>query len=113
MISIANNDIENQFKLVSNQSKVGLNMLENFNINPSKTNETILLIDGHFFYEKSKALTKILLALPKYRLVGKMLNLFPNKISDFFYGLFSKHRKKFIKNDCRMPNKHIREKFIL
>lgn len=113
MIYIANNDTENQFKLVSNQSKFGLKILENFNISPLKINETILLIDRQYFYEKSEAFIKILLVLPKYRVIGKILKFIPKNISDYFYNIISHFRKKIIKNNCTVPNKNIKEKFIL
>ena len=113
MIFIARNDFNNQFKLVSNQSEIGLKVLKNLNIKPSKADETIILIEENNFYYKSVAISKILLVLPKYKLLGKILKYFPKRISDFFYSLFSNHRKKFIKNNCKIPNEYIRKKFIL
>lgn len=113
MIFIAINDTKNQFKLVSNQSKLGLKVLENFNVNPSKANETVLLIDSQCLYEKSEAFIKILLVLPKYRIIGKILKLIPKNISDYFYSIISYYRKKIIKNSCAVPSKNIREKFVL
>ncbi len=113
MIFIANNDTKNQFKLVSSQSKMGLNILEHFDINPSKVNETILLIENKHYYEKSEAVIKILLALPKYITIGKILKLIPQKISDNFYSIVAQYRKKIIKKSCTLPSKDIREKFVL
>lgn len=110
---LAKNDTNNCFKFVSNHSDFGIELLENHKIKGMEKS-TIILIDKENIYTKSMAIKKILLKIPKYRIIGLLLFLIPKKVSDWFYDFISNRRKGIVKNnDCEIPTPEIRKKFIV
>ncbi len=113
ILSLAKNDTGNAFKFVSNSSDFGKGLLKKFQIQGLEQS-TIVLIENNDTYTRSLALRRILLKIPKCRMVGFSLFLIPKKISDLLYDFISKYRNRFIKNsDCEIPTSEIRKKFIL
>lgn len=110
---IAKNDTNNSFMFVSNRSDFGKNILGKFQIIGLEYS-TLVLVCGESMYTRSLAIKKIFLGIPKFRMIGLFLSLFPRKISDIAYDVIAKHRKRFIKNKaCEIPSSDVRKKFIL
>ena len=109
----AKNDTNNCFKFVSNHSVFGIELSEKHKIKGMEKS-TIILIEKEIVYTKSLAIRKILLKIPKYRILGSLMFLIPNRVSDCLYGFISKHRKRIVNNDyCEIPISEIKEKFML
>lgn len=110
---LAKNDTNNCFKFVSNHSDFGIELLENHKIKGMEKS-TIILIHKENIYTKSIAIKKILLKIPKYRIIGLFLFLIPKKVSDWFYDFISNRRRRILKNNyCEIPPSEIRKKFIM
>lgn len=109
----AKNDTNNCFKFVSNHSVFGTELLEEHKIKGMEKS-TIILTEKKIVCTKSVAIRKILLKIPKYRILGSLMFLIPNEVSDWFYDFISNRRKRIVKNnDCEIPTHEIRKKFIL
>ncbi len=111
---IAKNDIVNQFIFVSSLSELGKNLLTQYNI-IGLEQETIILVDNknHVFI-KSQAIKRILIKIPKFRILSYLIYLFPKRLMDYFYMTISKRRKQILKTkNCKIPSLEIRQKFIL
>ena len=113
LMTIAKKDKNDVFLFVSNLSDLGVNLLLKYKI-IGLEKSTIILIENHNIYIKSSAIKKILLNLQYYNILGKLMFLFPKKISTYVYDIISINRNKIIKNsDCKIPNYRIRRKFIM
>jgi len=113
LMTIAKKDKNDVFLFVSNLSDLGVNLLLKYKI-IGLEKSTIILIENHNIYIKSSAIKKILLNLQYYNILGKLMFLFPKKISNYVYDIISINRNKIIKNsDCKIPNYRIRRKFIM
>jgi len=111
---IANNDKYNNFIFVSNLSEFGIKLLLKHNIDGLEKTTILLLENKNEIYTKTIAIRRIALKLPYYKIFGYLMFLFPKKLADYMYDLFSKNRKMIIKNDiCEIPNVEIRNKFIM
>lgn len=109
----AKNDTRDKLKFVSNLSDFGMGLLSKHKINGLESSTIIFLEDEKKIFIKSVAIRSILLRLPFYKLIGHLMFLFPQKITDFIYDFISRNRKKIIKNStCEIPNIEIRRKFI-
>ena len=113
LMTIAKKDKNDIFIFVSNLSDLGVSLLLKYKI-IGLERSTIILIENHNIYIKSSAIKKILLNLQYYNILGKLMFLFPKKISNYVYDIISTNRDKIIKNsDCKIPNSRIRRKFIM
>jgi len=112
VMMIAKNDKNNYFTFVSSLSEFGADLIsKNKIIGLEKT--TIILIENQRIHTKSLAIRNILLKIPSYRIVGYLMFLFPQKISDYVYDFVSINRKRILKNKpCEIPDSDIKEKFI-
>ena len=110
---IAKRDFNNHYIYVSNQSVLGEFLLNDFDI-VDITSKTIILFDSNKVYIKSTAIRNIFLNLPRFRILGYLMLLFPKTLSYAMYDLMSKIRKRIVKaNHCQIPNDNIRNKFVL
>lgn len=110
---IARNDKGNNFKFVSNLSDFGENLLKNFQIEGLEQS-TIILIEQRNYYTKSLAIKKILLKIPYFKILGCLMFLIPQKVSNWFYDFISKRRNRIVKNNvCKIPTLEVRKKFII
>lgn len=113
LMTIAKKDKNDIFLFVSNLSNLGVNLLLKYKI-IGLDESTIILIENHNIYIKSAAIKRILLNLKYYNILGKLMFLFPEKISNYVYDIISINRDKIIKNsDCKIPDSRIRRKFIM
>lgn len=113
LMTIAKKDKNDIFLFVSNLSNLGVNLLLKYKI-IGLEESTIILIENHNIYIKSAAIKRILLNLKCYNILGKLMFLFPEKISNYVYDIISINRDKIIKNsDCKIPDSRIRRKFIM
>jgi predicted DCC family thiol-disulfide oxidoreductase YuxK len=113
LMKIAKKDKKDVFLFVSNISDLGLNLLIKYKI-IGLEKSTIILIENHNIYIKSSAIKKILLNLQYYNILGKLMFLFPEKISNYIYDIISINRAKILQNsDCKIPSSKIKRKFII
>ena len=109
----AKNDVNNCFKFISNNSDFGKGLLQKIQI-LGLEQSTIVLIENDNTFTRSSAIWRILLKIPKYRMLGFSLLLIPKKVSDWFYDFISNRRKRIVNNnDCEIPTLEMRKKFIL
>ena len=113
LMTIAKKDKNDIFLFVSNLSDLGVNLLLKYKI-IGLEKSTIILIENHNIFIKSSAIKRILLNLQYYNILGKLMFLFPEKISNYVYDIISLNRGEIIKNsDCKIPDSRIRRKFIM
>ena len=111
---VAKNDRNNNFKFVSSLSEFGTKILLKNKIKGLEKSTIILVENKNEIYTKSVAISKVLLKIPSYKMIGNLLNISPTKFADYVYNFISKNRKMIIKNSiCEIPNSEIRKKFIM
>jgi len=77
--------------------------------------DTIFFWSDGILYEKSEAITKILLIIGgKYKFVSHLIAIFPFFITNIVYSFISRNRYFFFgkKNQCRIPSQQERDLFI-
>jgi len=109
---IAKKDKKNKFLLVARNSKLGKQLLP-ISISEKYSNSVILLKNKNF-YTKAQAITKIVLQLPYYKIIGFIFLFIPPVIINKIYDFLAKNRNKIFKNtSCLFPvtlqNKIIKE----
>ncbi len=77
------------------------------------TAKTLILIDKGKHYLRIKAIRKILLELPYFKIFGYLLYLIPTFIGNIIYDIIAKKRQKILKStSCPIPSAEIRKKII-
>lgn len=110
---IIKHDINDEFKFSSLQSEYGKSFLKAKKLNEIDY-DTIILIEDNVFYERSNAILRIGIGLPRYRWVKILLKI-PRPIRDVTYKLISKYRYVLLgknKKNCMMPTPKSKEKFL-
>ena len=111
---IANRDSKENFTFVSSLSKFGNKLLNENKLKGVELETLILFENENEFYTKSKAIQKMLIDIPNYKIIGYLMFLIPRFIMDSVYMAISKRRKIIIKGEsCEIPEMNIRRKFIL
>ena len=110
---IIKHDHQNIFKFASLQSDTGKLLLKNSNLSTDNFDSFVLLINNNTFL-KSTAAFKIAGELGGIFKIILIFRLLPKAITDFFYDLIAKNRDKIfgIKNQCMVPDKSIRDRFL-
>ena len=109
---IAKRDKKNKFLLVARNSKLGKQLLP---VTIAKKNEnTLILLKNKKLYTKGQAITRILMALPRYKIIGFLSAVIPLVLTNKVYDFIAKNRNKIFKNtSCSFPvalqNKIIKE----
>lgn len=106
-------DKNNVFMFAALQSEVGRRLASKFNIDTSKMN-SIILIDGDNYYEKSAAALRISKELSgAYPLLYGFLVL-PKFIRNAVYDYVAKNRYKWFgkRESCMIPNAELKSKFL-
>jgi predicted DCC family thiol-disulfide oxidoreductase YuxK len=109
---LARIDRQNTFLFISNQSDFGKKLLKTYQIEGIE-DDTIIYIENKQVYIKTKAVQKILLKIPYYKILAYFFYLIPNKLSDLIYDFIAKHRMLIAPNHCKPPKSGIKDKFIL
>tara|TARA_R110002020_G_scaffold155322_2_gene336277 strand:- start:800 stop:1207 length:408 start_codon:yes stop_codon:yes gene_type:complete len=106
-------DKSDVFRFAALQSEIGEQLTSKYNIDTSKT-DSIILIDGEKYYEKSSAA----LHIAKYLSGGWPLLYFfiilPKFIRDSVYNFIAKNRYKWYgkKESCMIPTPELQAKFL-
>ena len=106
-------DKSDVFRFAALQSEIGEQLTSKYNIDTSKT-DSIILIDGEKYYEKSSAA----LHIAKYLSGGWPLLysfiILPKFIRDSVYNIIAKNRYKWYgkKESCMIPTPELRSKFL-
>lgn len=109
---IIKRDPEGKFKFCSQQSGLGKEMMNKYNM-PKDIN-SLLLLEEHKWYDKSSAALRICKLLKAPWSFLSLLLLIPKKVRDFFYDFISNNRYKLVgnKQKCKLPTENIRNRFL-
>lgn len=109
---IIKHDRNDKICFASQQSEIGMKILNENNINNSLN--TIVLISKNNVYTKSDAIIEISKLLVGYPRFFVLMKIFPPSIRDYSYDIFSKNRYNLFgkKTDCIIPTTEIRNKFL-
>jgi predicted DCC family thiol-disulfide oxidoreductase YuxK len=110
---IIDHDKHNRFKFAALQTEAGQELLKKHNL-PTEDFDSFILVDGDRYYKKSSASLHTVKEFPG---LWKLLYAFiivPPFIRDIFYNIIAKNRYKWFgkRDECRMPTKELREKFL-
>jgi len=110
---IIKRDKKSKFRFASLQSEFGQKMLRKFNL-PASNFNTFVLIDYDKCYIKSQAAFKVVREFGAFWKILLLFEIFPTRISNFFYDIVAKYRYKFFgkKDSCLIPDDNILERFI-
>ncbi|CAM3403357.1 thiol-disulfide oxidoreductase DCC family protein [Aequorivita lipolytica] len=110
---VIKHDKKNVFKFAALQSEVGLELISKFKIDTSKL-DSIILIDGDKYYEKSSAALYIAKKLSGgYPLLFGFIIL-PKFIRNSVYDYVARNRYKWFgkKESCMIPTAELKGKFL-
>lgn len=110
---VIKHDKKNVFKFAALQSEVGLELISKFKIDTSKL-DSIILIDGDKYYEKSSAALYIAKKLSGgYPLLFGFIIL-PKFIRNSVYDYVARNRYKWFgkKESCMIPTAELKSKFL-
>lgn len=107
-------DKNDKFRFASQQSQIGKELLLKNNYSET-TLSTIILLQEDKIYTKTNGLIEIAKKLVGFPRMFVLLKIIPNPIRDLLYDIFSKNRYRLFgkKNNCKMPSRKIRNKFLL
>lgn len=107
-------DKKDKIRFASQQSKIGMKILNENNYHNNSISTIILIKDNEFFI-KTDALIEVCKLMVGFPRVFIVLQLIPTKIRNYFYDVFSKHRYDLFgkKKECAIPSQEIREKFLI
>lgn len=110
---IINRDKKQYFKFASLQSDFGQQQLNNFNV-PSRELESIILIKGNRYFQRSSAVLEICLHLGALWPLLYIFKIIPWFIRDFFYDLVAKNRYRWFgrRDECMLPTPELKARFL-
>jgi len=110
---IIKQDKKNVFLFCALQSDSGKKLLEEYKID-WKANDSFVVIENKKAYQKSNAALKLYNKLPWYWKWIQIFWIFPKFIRDAVYNFIAKNRYKWFgkKEECMIPTKEVREKFL-
>lgn len=109
---ILKNDSRDQFLFAALQSDFGQDFLKERGLKTQEFNTLYLWKPGHFYMEKSQAVTKIAKILGgKYKLLANF-NFLPKYLADIIYDQIAKNRLKLSSQSCLLPTIEERKKFV-
>ncbi len=106
-------DKNDLFRFAALQSEVGEKLVSKFNIDTSKT-DSIILIDGEKYFEKSSAALHIAKHLSGGWPLLYSFIILPKFIRDSVYNFIAKNRYKWYgkKESCMIPTPELQAKFL-
>jgi len=110
---VVKRDTAGVFRFTASQSKSGQNLLSRFDVAESG-DKSIVLVDGDQCFARSDAVLEIFRYLGSGWQFMRFLKIFPKKLRDWGYSVFSRYRYTvFGKRDsCMVPSEKIKERFI-
>ncbi len=106
-------DKKDKFKFAALQSETGLQLIFKFKIDTAEL-DSILLVDGEKYYDKSTAALHIAKYLSGAYPLLFMFIIVPKFIRDAIYDYIAKNRYKWFgrKESCMIPTAELKEKFL-
>ncbi|RFN58111.1 thiol-disulfide oxidoreductase DCC family protein [Marixanthomonas ophiurae] len=106
-------DKNDVFRFAALQSKVGEQLISKLNIDTSKT-DSIILIDGEKYHEKSSAALRIAKQLSGGWPLLYVFIILPEFIRDSVYSFIAKNRYKWYgkRESCMIPTPELQAKFL-
>lgn len=110
---IIKRDANNIFKFASIQSETGQSLINKFKINLMGI-DSVILIEGNYYYIKSTAFIKIIKKLNGLWKIFYMFIIIPRPIRDFFYDILAKNRYKWFgkRDECMVPTVEMKDRFL-
>ena len=110
---IIKNDKRNIFKFAPLQGKYGIKIQNNYNINTTQINSSIL-VDGEKTFTKSSAVLRIAKDLKAPFFMFYVFIIIPVFIRNFIYDLIAKNRYKWFgkMESCMIPSNELKSKFF-
>ncbi|MCF2873892.1 MULTISPECIES: thiol-disulfide oxidoreductase DCC family protein [unclassified Tenacibaculum] len=114
VLKTINYDKKNQFVFASLQSEIGKKITNHLGIDTSKIDSIILYEPNSAYYIKSTAALKIMAEFGGFWKIANFLMVFPEDFRNLVYDYIAKNRYKWFgkKEECMIPTKEIREKFL-
>ena len=111
---IIKNDKKNSFKFAPLQGTTAQSILETFKIDVLKMDTILLYTPENKLFTKSSAALRIALQLKFPINLMSIFLIVPKCIRDYVYDYISKNRYKWYgkKNDCMIPSKELKSKFL-
>jgi len=110
---IIKRDKNDVFRFAALQSEIGEQLTSKYNIDTSKT-DSIILIDGEKYYEKSSAALRIAKHLSGGWPILYGFIIVPKIIRNAVYDYIAKHRYQWYgkKESCMIPTPELQAKFL-
>ncbi|MBR9757239.1 MAG: thiol-disulfide oxidoreductase DCC family protein [Algicola sp.] len=111
---VIKHDKANRFMFAALQSKVGQQLIEDFNIDTSKTDSILLYSPGKALAYKSTAALKIALKLGFPRHLMVVFFVVPTFIRNAVYDYIARNRYKWYgkRDHCIIPTPELKSKFL-
>lgn len=107
-------DKKDVFRFVSLQSTLGKHILKHIGIAHKNIDSIILYDRGIAYYYKSVAVLEIAKHFGGVYRILQLFQFVPSKILNYIYDFIAENRYKWFgkKNNCLIPNSHIKSKFL-
>lgn len=107
-------DKKDVFRYASLQSKIGMQLLSERNIDTAKIDSVIVIEPGVAYYIKSDAALQIGRQLKGYRTLSKLFNLIPRGLRNIIYDFIARYRYTWFgkKDACMIPTPELKAKFL-
>ena len=114
ILQIIKYDKSNKIRFSSLQSDFGIKTLKSLKMDEHDLNTLIFIKNSNEVYTESTAVLEIIKMLEGFPKVLLFFGIFPRRVTDFFYKIFSKNRYKLFgkKESCMIPTLALKEKFI-
>lgn len=112
---VIKHDSNNVFLFAPLQSETGKKIINHFKIDTSKTDSILLYAEDKGIQHKSTAALKIALKLGFPRNMVAIFLIVPAFIRNWVYNYIAKNRYKWYgkRNECMVPTKELKEKFLI
>jgi predicted DCC family thiol-disulfide oxidoreductase YuxK len=113
LLFIVKNDRQARFKFVSAQSERGKELQRLHGVDTLKDG-TVILLKNDQVYVKSDAAVEIAKDLDGLWRLLYVFKFIPKPVRDLVYSIISKNRYRLFgqKNECMLPDKNIKDRFI-
>lgn len=110
---IINHDSKNKFQFAALQSKFGQQQLNLLNI-PSTSLQSIVLIKGDRYYQRSNAVLEIGRMLGGGWALFYIFKIIPAFVRDWIYNLIANNRYRWFgkQSQCMMPTPALKNRFL-
>lgn len=111
---IIKHDKKDIFRFVALQSELGQEIIKYIGIQDSNIDSIVFYEPKLAYYYKSEAALQIAKNLGGFFYFATVLNIFPTGFLNIIYDFIAKNRYKWFgeKQNCMIPNKEIKSKFL-